>query len=166
MKDIGGIEKRVGNLEYYTSLTLLEQDTLNKQDLTILDSSNLARFKNGIIVDAFKGHSVADVSKIDYKASIDPANKELNAQLDASNKRYQTALDSLGASRDKRIKNKESDGISVADVISRFYSGGRENYATKNEKWVIEDKEVSEKQDELLGAQYGEIDGLEEDYVE
>jgi hypothetical protein len=53
----------LSNLEYYTSLSLLESDTLNKQDLTILDSSNLSRFKNGIIVDAFKGHSVADISK-------------------------------------------------------------------------------------------------------
>ena len=84
MKDIGGIDKRVGNLEYYTSLSLLEQDTLNKQDLTILDSSNLSRFKNGIVVDAFKGHSVADVSKIDYKASIDPANKELRPSFNIS----------------------------------------------------------------------------------
>jgi hypothetical protein len=77
MRDIGQIEKRVENLEYYTSLSLLEQDTLSKQDLTILDTQNLPRFKNGILVDAFKGHSVADVTNTDYTASIDPTNKEL-----------------------------------------------------------------------------------------
>ena len=53
MRDIGAIDKRVENLEYYTSLSLLEQDTLNKQDLTILDSTNLPRFKNGLIQRSF-----------------------------------------------------------------------------------------------------------------
>ena len=48
MRDIGAIDKRVENLEYYTSLSLLEQSAVNKQDLTILDSTNLPRFKNGI----------------------------------------------------------------------------------------------------------------------
>jgi hypothetical protein len=84
MRDIGSIEKRVDNLEYYTSLSLLESDTLNKQDLTILDSSNLSRFKNGIIVDAFKGHSVADVVRNEYKAAIDPNNKELRPTFNIS----------------------------------------------------------------------------------
>jgi hypothetical protein len=84
MRDIGNIEKRVTNLEYYTSLSLLEQETLSKQDLTILDSSNLARFKNGIIVDSFKGHSIADVSKNEYRASIDPNNKEMRPTFNVS----------------------------------------------------------------------------------
>jgi hypothetical protein len=84
MKDIGGIEKRVENLEYYTSLSLLEQETLSKQDLTILDSSNLARFKNGIIVDSFKGHSIADVARNEYRASIDPNKKEMRPIFNVS----------------------------------------------------------------------------------
>ena len=77
MRDIGNIEKRVGNLEYYTSLSLLEQSALNKQDLTILDSTNLPRFKNGIIVDSFDGTSVADVTNEDYSVSVDPKKKEV-----------------------------------------------------------------------------------------
>jgi hypothetical protein len=84
MRDIGNIEKRVDNLEYYTSLSLLEQDAVNKQDLTILDSTNLPRFKNGIIVDSFKGHSVADVTSSEYKASIDPRLKELRPSFNVS----------------------------------------------------------------------------------
>jgi hypothetical protein len=86
MRDIGGIEKRVENLEYYTSLSLLEQDAVNKQDLTILDSTNLPRFKNGIIVDAFKGHSVADVTSTEYSASIDPTNQELRPSFNISSR--------------------------------------------------------------------------------
>ena len=77
MRDIANIDKRVGNLEYYTSLSLLEQNALNKQDLTILDSTNLPRFKNGIIVDSFDGTSVADVTNDDYSVSIDPKKKEV-----------------------------------------------------------------------------------------
>jgi len=77
MRDIGNIDKRVQNLEYYTSLSLLEQDTLNKVDLSILDTENLSRFKNGIIVDGFGSHSVADVFSEDYRASIDIKNRNL-----------------------------------------------------------------------------------------
>lgn len=84
MKDIGSLDKRIGNLEYYTSLTLLEQSTINKQDLTILDSTNLPRFKNGILVDSFKGHSVADVGANDYKAAIDPTGQELRPSFNIS----------------------------------------------------------------------------------
>ena len=86
MRDIGTIEKRIENLEYYTSLSLLEQDAVNKQDLTILDSTNLPRFKNGIVVDSFKGHSVADVSSIEYSASIDPINKELRPSFNVASR--------------------------------------------------------------------------------
>jgi hypothetical protein len=77
MRDIGSIEKRVQNLEYYTSLNLLEQNTINKQDLTILDSTNLPRFKNGIITDSFVGSAIADVSREEFNASIDITKKEL-----------------------------------------------------------------------------------------
>lgn len=81
MRDIGTIEKRIGNLEYYTTLSLLEQSTLNKQDLTILDTSNLPRFKNGIITDSFVGTSVADVFKTDYNIAVDPAKGEIRPRF-------------------------------------------------------------------------------------
>jgi hypothetical protein len=84
MRDIGTIEKRVENLEYYTALSLLEQNTVSKQDLTILDSQNLPRFKNGIIVDSFTGHGVADVAQVDYRASIDPKNQEMRPPFSVS----------------------------------------------------------------------------------
>jgi hypothetical protein len=84
MRDIGAIEKRVENLEYYTSLSMLEQSTFNKQDLTILDTQNLPRFKNGIVVDAFDGHSIADVFNEDYSAAIDPINKNMRPTFNIS----------------------------------------------------------------------------------
>ena len=48
MRDIGKLEKRIGNLEYYTSLSLLEKDT---DALVIKDTAGLDRFKNGMLVD-------------------------------------------------------------------------------------------------------------------
>jgi len=86
MRDIGTLDTRIGNLEYYTSLSLLEQDALSKQDLTILDTTNLPRFKNGIIVDSFKGHSVADVTSTEYIAAIDPKYQELRASCNVSSR--------------------------------------------------------------------------------
>jgi hypothetical protein len=50
---------------------------MTKQDLTILDSQNLPRFKNGMIVDGFNGHSVGDVFNSEYNAAIDPSKKEM-----------------------------------------------------------------------------------------
>ena len=95
MRDIGAIDKRVENLEYYTSLTLLEQDTLNKQDLTIRDANGLQRFKNGIVVDSFQGHSVADVVREDYSASIDITANEVRPSFNISN--YMMSFDSANS---------------------------------------------------------------------
>ena len=84
MRDIGTLEKRIENLEYYTSLSLLELDTISKQDLTILDTQNIPRFKNGILVDSFSGSSVADITDPDYIASIDPIKRELRPSFNIS----------------------------------------------------------------------------------
>ena len=74
MKDIGALEKRIENLEYYTSLSLLEQSTVSKQDLTTLDSTGLPRYKNGIMVDSFVDKSVANFIARDFNSSIDIVN--------------------------------------------------------------------------------------------
>lgn len=74
MKDIGTLEQRISKLEYYTSLSLLEQAAKNQE---ITDDFGGNRFKNGIIVDAFTGHGVGDVLNSDYKCAIDPQNREL-----------------------------------------------------------------------------------------
>jgi len=74
MRDIGKLEKRIDNLEYYTSLSLLEQQT---ESLKITDSTGLDRMKNGFIVDSFNGHGVGATSSADYKCSIDMSKGEL-----------------------------------------------------------------------------------------
>jgi hypothetical protein len=95
MKDIGTIERRIDNLEYYTALSLLEQSALSKSDLTILDSQNLPRFKNGIIVDGFTGQSIGDVQNADFKASIDSSQNELRPSFNVSS--YSLKFDSANS---------------------------------------------------------------------
>jgi hypothetical protein len=69
MHDIGKLDQRISNLEYYTSLNLLEQKT---QTMQITDTkTGLDRFKNGFVVDNFTGHNVGNVFDGDYKCSVD-----------------------------------------------------------------------------------------------
>lgn len=70
MKDIGNIEKRVKNLEYYTSLSLLEQEATEKK---IFTAGGEERFKNGILVDSFIGHNIGNPFDPNYKCAIDPS---------------------------------------------------------------------------------------------
>lgn len=76
MRDIGKIEKRVVNIEYYTQLSLLEKQA---QDESIPDASSIEKFKNGILVDAFAGHTVGDVVNPDYRCAIDLQRRELRS---------------------------------------------------------------------------------------
>jgi hypothetical protein len=67
MNDIGKLETRIENLEYYTTLSLLEKETKN---LTIEDpTTGLNRFKSGFVVDNFSTFDVADKTypKIKYE---------------------------------------------------------------------------------------------------
>ena len=70
MRDIGRLEKRIENLEYYTQLSMLETQT---QNLQIQDADGFDRFKNGFIVDNFTGHGIGDVGNLDYKVAMDMA---------------------------------------------------------------------------------------------
>jgi hypothetical protein len=74
MRDIGKLENRIENLEYYTQLSLLETQA---QNLQIQDAEGFDRFKNGFVVDNFTGHGIGDVGNRDYKSAIDMARGEL-----------------------------------------------------------------------------------------
>lgn len=69
MKDIASIDKRIDNLEYYTSLSLLESSA---RDMNITDSAGLTRFKNGIFIDNFRDLFSANVRDGDFAAAMDP----------------------------------------------------------------------------------------------
>jgi hypothetical protein len=74
MRDIGKLEQRIDNLEYYASLNMLEQQT---ESLDIIDANGDTRFKNGFIVDNFSGHNTGNTLDPDYNCSIDMENAEL-----------------------------------------------------------------------------------------
>jgi len=87
MKDISNLEDRLKNVEYYTSLSLLETDTKN---LTLRDEqTQLDRFKCGFFVDNFKSIFGGGLGNPAYKCSIDTANGYLRPQ------HYTTSLDLL-----------------------------------------------------------------------
>lgn len=68
MSDLRDIENRVSNLEYYTSLSLLETNT---QNLLIEDENGLNRFKCGFFVDEFSGYSLSDIGNVSYSGLIE-----------------------------------------------------------------------------------------------
>jgi len=67
MQDISGLQSRISNIEYYTSLSLLEKQA---SDLQVPDANGLNRFKNGILVDNFSGFSTAFTNNDSYNAKI------------------------------------------------------------------------------------------------
>jgi hypothetical protein len=70
MEDIGNLERRIKDLEYYVSLTVLE---LGIKDLRIPSSvsPNINRFKFGFFADSFDSLQFTDVDSIEYAASIE-----------------------------------------------------------------------------------------------
>jgi len=82
MRDIGRLEQRLENVEFYTQLSLLEAEAQNMQ---IQDADGFDRFKNGIIVDNFTGHGIGDVADNDYSISMDMAQGELRPAFHQDN---------------------------------------------------------------------------------
>lgn len=76
MRDIGKLDKRIENVEYYVSLSMLETKASNTQ---IIDpTTGNARFKNGFAVDGFADFSLADTFSAEWAASIDTDSRVLH----------------------------------------------------------------------------------------
>lgn len=71
MKDITRFDERIKRLEYYVVLNALEQQAKDMNVPSAADPT-LNRFKNGIFADPFNSFNSADVTNIEFKASIDP----------------------------------------------------------------------------------------------
>jgi len=82
MQDIAGLENRINQVEYYTSLSLLEQKA---QSLQIPDAYGLNRFKNGILVDDFSSYATTDSSSVDFNASINRRDRVMTASQQITN---------------------------------------------------------------------------------
>lgn len=112
MRDIGKLEKRIDNLEYYTSLSLLEQET---KSLTIPDDNGIDRFKNGFFVDNFGSQIGGNPSSLDWNCSVDLANNELRPFYSMDNVNL-VEVNSLDADR-------TTDGYQITgDLITLPYT--------------------------------------------
>jgi hypothetical protein len=74
MSDIGTLANRITNLEYYTSLSLLEQSAASL--LVRSGTTGQNRFKNGILVDPFKGHDIGNTLHPQYSIAVDASRQE------------------------------------------------------------------------------------------
>ena len=75
MRDIGRLQDRLDNVEYYTALSLLEKDAASFE---VVNSQTLQnRFKSGFVVDNFTGHRVGDALNKDYRIAIDQDAQEM-----------------------------------------------------------------------------------------
>ncbi len=69
MRDIGNLENRIRNVEYYTALNIAEKKAT---DTTILYGDNATeKEKYGIVADNFTGFNVADTLSPDFRCAID-----------------------------------------------------------------------------------------------
>ena len=116
MVDIKQLENRVKNLEFYTSLSLLETNTSN---MFVPDSNGLNRFKSGFFVDNFTSF-LSQEESVELKNSVDFNLKE------ARPRHYTTQTDlsqSLVSSGDLRFI--DPDGTNVRktnDIITLDYT--------------------------------------------
>jgi len=112
MKDIGKLEKRIERLEYYTTLSILEQQALNMQ---IKDTIGLDRFKTGFVVDNFESHKIGEVSSEDYRCSIDTQQSVMRAP----NKEDSLRLKEINTTNDQRFV----DGyVRTGDIVTLPYT--------------------------------------------
>ena len=80
MKDIGALDERIKRMEYYMTLSALEQSS---KDMTISDANGLDRFKNGIFADPFNSHKIGNAGDIEYRVSVDPSESIMRPQFDS-----------------------------------------------------------------------------------
>ena len=85
MQDIGKLERRIQDLEYYTSLSLVESGA-QKRIIPSSANNSLDRFKFGFFVDSFDNFIYSDTTNPGYSAAIvegclAPKINEINFQL-------------------------------------------------------------------------------------
>lgn len=69
MEEISKLERRISDLEYYSSLSLVETLT-QKKTIPSSTTPSLDRYKFGFYVDAFQDYTYSDISNPGYRAAI------------------------------------------------------------------------------------------------
>ena len=127
MRDIGKLEKRIERLEYYTTLSILEQQALNMQ---VKDEIGLDRFKSGFFVDNFEAHRVGNLSSLDYRCAVDSQQSVLRPQAkeDSINLvEVNTREDQRTVSGYKKIGNMVTLPYSPLSLLGNSFASGKLN---------------------------------------
>ena len=146
MSDIGRLENRIENLEFYTSLSLLEDKTLNMQ---ITDVDGLNRFKSGFFVDDFSD-TEHQLKKTIVKNSIDYKNGELRPSPYTTELDLKLDLNSAnGVTQTGRVLTLDYDNVeyvnqpfatrveNVTPYLVNYYSGTID-FLPSSDVWVDE----------------------------
>lgn len=117
MKNISDLEKRVNNIEYYTSLSLLEK---NAESLQIPDENGLNRFKYGILADDFTGFSASDTANYDFNSAVLKLERSLTASHTVENWKLQCSALSrnMGAIDNSQL----TDFAITSNKTNKFYT--------------------------------------------
>lgn len=116
MRDIGKLETRIGNLEYYTTLSQLESKANSTQIFDPITGNN--RFKNGFAVDGFTDFSLADLNAVDWSASIDPSAGALKPQFMENGTDYTVTSNSSDIVKPKKVYMKTY--TSLAAIVQPY----------------------------------------------
>ena len=135
MQDIKNLEDRIKNLEYYTSLSMLETTTSN---LFVPDADGLNKFKSGFFVDNFTSLKPQETRGFKVKCSLDTTRNELRPQ------HYCTSIDlmpgpveGVDAGTDRAFLAAEGTNIAkTSDVVTLAYTETEwlsQQFATRTE---------------------------------
>ena len=108
MRDIGKLDTRLNQVEYYTALNFLETEAQNTQILDTVSPFN-PRWKSGYLVDAFANTRMSRNDSSEYRASVDIANRTLRPGFAQGN----AALSWISGS---------SDTVKTGDLITLPYT--------------------------------------------
>ena len=120
MSDIGRLENRIKNLEYYTTLSLLEANTAN---IFLPDQNGLNRFKSGFFVDNFTSF-LSQSNLVAYKNSIDIKLNELRpSHYTTSTDLLMGPVENVSANADLAFAAPQGTNIKkTGDVVSLSYN--------------------------------------------
>ena len=115
MRDIGTLSSRINSLEQYTTLSMLEKEACCKQIVDDSGSTPYDRFKNGIIVDSFRGHNIGNVLDANYNCSMSPQNPVLRPYFENRSVPF-TRSTSIGDTVNVAV----NDGLATLEYESGF----------------------------------------------
>jgi len=98
MRDIGKLETRLKNVEYYTVLSMIE---LSLSKMSVTDEFGFDRFKNGFVVDNFQDFQAANIESLEFKASVDRKEKTLRPEFSLFESGFE--VDSSGTTNFKQM---------------------------------------------------------------